>query len=100
LKTGDAPAFGLAMLAPVSITSLPPVRGQFEPFLFVNETNGNTPIVFKNLPPGDYRLYTAPITLSEQFLDGDGSNLAARFSQAPKITLGRGEQKTIEMQLR
>lgn len=101
LKNGEAPAFGLAMLVPASMTGLPPIRAPFEPFLFMNQTGASDGrINFFHVPPGDYRLLTASTSLSEQFLDGDGSDLAARLQQAPTITLGRGEQKSMEVQLK
>jgi hypothetical protein len=99
LKEGEAPAPGLVILATAAWTELPPVRPPFEPFLFLSETRGEGPITLKNIPPGDYRLIAMPLTQLDRVLD-DETALASRYSQATKVTLTRGEQKSIEIQLK
>lgn len=98
LKEGDTPAGGFVVLANASLSDLPPVRPPFEPFLFISEIREG-PITLKNIPPGEYRLIAAPLAQLDQMLD-DQTALSARFSQATKVTLTRGEQKSIEIQLK
>jgi len=97
LKRGEAPANGRALLIAATLAEPPRSFGQFPPFTIGYSGNPFSPTnLIRNIPPGDYRLVILPPTYDFT----DPNVIATLFAQAEKVTLGRGEQKSIEIKVK
>jgi hypothetical protein len=98
-KNGEAKTMGRLLLFSASVTEPPRLLGGFPPFILMGaeERTGESATV-ASIPPGDYRMLAMPFFIDEDFRDPNA--IAQRFARAEKITLGRGEQKTIELQVK
>ncbi len=99
LKTGQNAVFGWVLLFPASATQPPKRLAPFPPFVMVGIAS-RTPglVTVSNIPPGEYRI--VPIAPQGDEDLTDPNVIAQRFARAEKITLGRGEQKSIELQVK
>jgi hypothetical protein len=97
LKTGEAPTSGRVALVPTWLTEPPVPLANFPPFVFAL---GSIPGLMSSphLPPGEYRVVPLSSSLNEDITDA--AAVAAMLARAEKVTLARGEQKSIEPQLK
>ena len=100
-KNGEAQTMGRVLLISTSVTQPPGLLGGFPPLILMGgEDMLGASMITKvtNIPPGDYHLLVLPFFLDEDF--NDPNAIAQRFARAEKITFGRGEQKTLELQVK
>ncbi|MEO8097830.1 MAG: carboxypeptidase regulatory-like domain-containing protein [Acidobacteriota bacterium] len=98
LKQGEAPTTGSVALVATSVTEPPRPLAPYPPFIFVASARADGKITFRNLSPGEYRVVPLPPQIDEDFTDA--TVIAAHLARANKIILARGEQKSIEVQLK
>jgi len=96
LKRGEATATGHVLLIAATLTEPPRSFSQFPPFTIRAGDPFSNANLTRNIPPGDYRLIVMPVS----FDFTDTNLMASLFAQAEKITLGRGEHKSIEIKLK
>jgi len=95
LRKGEAITAGQFILIPASVTEPPRTLLALPPFSFLG---GFQSSLVSSIPPGDYRILVLSGLPAEDFRDPNA--IATLFTRAEKITLGRGEQKSIEIQVK
>ncbi|MEO5925158.1 MAG: hypothetical protein ABIR70_15160 [Bryobacteraceae bacterium] len=100
-KSGDGPCkkdgSWCVLLVSTSLATVPDILWQSPPFVLQSaEARIDRPAAISSIPPGDYRL----IVLRDEERVTNPAEMATRLARAQKITFGRGEQKSIELEVK